>query len=134
MFNIDNSVTLFGRLTKDPEIRVNNNFTVGKFTLAVNRPKQKDKDQEADFISCVAFGKTAEILGDYVSKGQRLYAHGAISVNRYTDKNGETRYSTSVIVDAFRFIEKAEKGANQNAATKTDSPMENFNYNDKVPF
>lgn len=72
-----NTVMLMGRLTRDPESRATQSGTaVVRFSLAVNRPKRKDKNQDADFINCVAFGRTAEVIQQYVFKGNRLLLEG----------------------------------------------------------
>lgn len=99
-----NTATLIGRMTKDIDVRYttgNNPMAVARFTLAVNR---RGKDKGADFISCVAFGKTAETLGKYVSKGHRIGLVGHIQTGSY-DKDGHKVYTTDVIVDGFDFLE-----------------------------
>ncbi|WP_024615824.1 single-stranded DNA-binding protein [Clostridium sp. Ade.TY] len=100
-----NKVILIGRLTRDPELRFapNTGNAVVRFTLAVNRRKQKDKDQEADFIHCVAFGKTAETIAQYLLKGNQIAVEGNIRTGSY-DKDGIKRYTTDVIIERFNFI------------------------------
>ena len=117
-----NNVSLLGRLCDDPKITPGE-LTRANFTLAVNRPKKKDKEQECDFVPCVAFGKRAETIGDYVSKGQRLLIEGSLNVNNYTDKSGNKKTFTSVIVRGFWFIEKAEKSDRK---AEPDTPMSTF--------
>ena len=74
-----NTAIILGRLTRDPDIKVSQSgMTIAHFTLAVNRGYKKEQKQEADFINCVAFGKTAEAIGNYVYKGQRLLVEGRI--------------------------------------------------------
>lgn len=98
-----NKVVLIGRLTKDPELK----FAAGtgkgvcRFTLAVNRAYKKD---EADFINCVAFGKTAETIAQYITKGRELAISGSIRNGSYDAQDGTKRYTTDVIVDSFNFI------------------------------
>lgn len=65
-----NKVILVGRLTRDPDLRGSSETAVTKFTVAVNRARQKDKPQEADFINCIAFGKVGEIIAQYLTKGR----------------------------------------------------------------
>lgn len=100
-----NKVILIGRLTRDPELRFapNTGNAVVRFTLAVNRRKQKDKEQEADFINCVAFGKTAETIAQYLLKGNQIAVEGNIRTGSY-DKEGIKRYTTDVIIKRFNFI------------------------------
>ena len=90
-----NTVMLMGRLTRDPESRATQSGTaVVRFSLAVNRPKRKDKKQDADFINCVAFGRIAEVIQQYVFKGNRLLVEGEIRTGSYVDKTGHKRYTT----------------------------------------
>lgn len=121
-----NAAMLMGRLTKDPDIRfTQSGLAVARFTLAVNRPYKKDKEQEADFIACVAFGKTAEVIGDYVYKGQRLIVEGRIQTGYYKDKEGKTKYTTEIAVNRAEFVEKRPEDStmvntlkeNKNAST-----------------
>lgn len=100
-----NTVALLGRLTADVELR-----TAGKgkdapsvvnFTLAVSRIGS----EEADFIRCVAFGKTAEFMNDYLHKGSRIAVTGRIQTGQYEDKDGKTVFTTEVIVDRVDFAD-----------------------------
>jgi single-strand DNA-binding protein len=107
-----NSVILIGRMTNDPELKYGQNGTaICKFTLAVARRKK----EEADFIRCVSFGKTAELIAEYHNKGSQIAIQGRIQVNPYEDKDGNKRTSTDVIVDLMDFVgskknaDKAEK-------------------------
>ena len=110
-----NKVDLTGRLTKDPQSRWTNGqesqeqICIVRFTLAVNRRK---KDAGADFISCVAFGKSAESLEKYCKKGTKLEISGRIQTGSYTNKDGGKVYTTDVIVEEWEFAEsKAAAGA-----------------------
>lgn len=106
-----NKCSLVGRLTRDIELRYTtgeNSMAVARFNLAVNRKgKQKDK---ADFISCVAFGKAAETLDKYVSKGHRIGIVGHIQTGSYDHKDGHKVYTTDVVVDEFEFLESKNQG------------------------
>lgn len=96
-----NNVTLMGRLTRDPELkRTSKDNSYCNFTLAVNRPKVKDNPQEADFIPCVAWNKTAEIIESWLQKGDRLIVMGRLNVTKNDDK-----YYTNVIVEKINFID-----------------------------
>lgn len=96
-----NSITLMGRLTRDPELkRTSKDNSYCNFTLAVNRPKIKDNPQEADFIPCVAWNKTAEIIESWLQKGDRLIVMGRLNVIKNDDK-----YYTNVIVEKINFID-----------------------------
>lgn len=104
-----NSITLMGRLTRDPEVkRTSKDNSYCNFTLAVNRPKIKDNPQEADFIPCVAWNKTAEIIESWLQKGDRLIVMGRLNVTKNDDK-----YYTNVIVDKIDFIDTIRTSKNQ---------------------
>lgn len=103
-----NSVNLIGRITKDPELRYTTGETqtaVCQFTLAVDRP---GKNKTADFIRCVAFGRTAELIDDYIRKGRQMGVAGHIQTGSY-DKDGQRHYTTDVIVDRMYFIGSAKQ-------------------------
>lgn len=98
-----NRVVLMGRLTKDPEGR-REETAYARFTLAVDR-KKKD---EADFISCVAFGKTAEFLLDHFKHGNKIAISGRIQTGSYTNRDGRKVYTTDVVAEECEFCEKRE--------------------------
>jgi single-strand DNA-binding protein len=103
-----NKVVLIGRLTKDPEVRYggeNNDKAVARFTVAVDR-KFKTENQSADFINCIAFGKTAEFIEKYFTKGMRIAADGRIQTGSYTNKEGNKVYTTDVVLENVEFCEK----------------------------
>jgi single-strand DNA-binding protein len=117
-----NKAFLKGRLTKDPEVRyTQNNTLVATFTIAVNR-REKDK---ADFINCVAWGKTGEFVSKYFKKGQEILAVGRIQVRDY-DKDGHKVYVTEVIVEEVEFC--GNKQSEQIEINYVDSP------DDSLPF
>jgi single-strand DNA-binding protein len=119
-----NKAFLKGRLTKDPEVRyTQNNTLVATFTIAVNR-REKDK---ADFINCIAWGKTGEFVSKYFKKGQEILAVGRIQVRDY-DKDGHKVYVTEVIVEEVEFCGNKEKGNEQIEVNYVDSP------DDSLPF
>lgn len=98
-----NKVVLIGRTTKSPELRYapGSGTAVCRFTLAVQRPFKKD---EADFINCVAFGKTGENIAQYILKGRQVAISGRIQTGSYDLNDGNKRYTTDVIVESFEFI------------------------------
>lgn len=108
-----NKTLLIGRATKDPDIRYTQNeqpMTIARFNLAVDRRFKKDGEQSADFISCVAFGKTAEFIEKYVFKGTKIAVEGRIQTGSYTNNDGNKVYTTDVVVEQVEF-----------AGAKTDS-------------
>ena len=115
-----NLVILTGRLTRDPELKFGQSGKAySRFSLAVDRPFQKG---EADFINCVAFGKTAELIGEYLRKGRKVGVQGRIQMNRF-EMNGEKRTSYDVLVDTVEFLE-SKNGAGE------DTSYNSGNYND----
>ena len=108
-----NKVELIGRLTRDPDIRFtsgDNPTTIARYTLAVERRVKKDDENTADFISCVAFGKNAEFVRDYLHKGIKIAVTGRIQTGSYTNKDNQKVYTTDVVVEEHEFAES--KNAN----------------------
>lgn len=114
-----NLVVLYGRLTKDPELKYSQGGTASCYAnIAVNRPMSKEKRQEAeatgqptaDFISIKAFGKTAELMANYFNKGNRIALEGRIQTGSY-EKNGERVYTMDVIVNRLHFVESAKENS-----------------------
>ena len=95
-----NKVILIGRLTKAPEIKYlqdDNKTAMAQYTLAVDRRYGKDREREADFISCVTFGKNAVFAELYLKKGTKIVSSGRIRTGSYTDSQGVKRYSSNVV-------------------------------------
>jgi len=97
-----NSVFLIGRLTKDPELRfvAGSGKAVANFSIAVDREFSKEK--VADFFPIVVWGKQAETVSQYMSKGKRVAVRGSLQTDKYQDKNDITRYVTRVVADIIR--------------------------------
>ena len=123
-----NSVSLIGRLTRDPEVRysANSQTAVAKFTLAVIRPFAKDGEQDADFIGITCFGKTAELVEKYMSKGRQVGVTGRIQTGSY-EKDGKRVYTTDVIADRVEFLDRGNSGSESNVSTM-DNP-----FDDEIP-
>ena len=114
-----NKVILMGRLTRDPELRYsqsNNPLAIARYTLAVAR-KVKTNDTEADFINCIAFGKSAEFVEKYFRQGQRVLIEGRLQTGSYTNKEGQKVYTTDIIVDSQEFADS--KGASDYTSTSS---------------
>lgn len=107
-----NNVTLMGRLTRDPEVR-DGATKIGKLNLAVDRRFKKEGEASADFINCVAFGKTAEFVEKYLHKGTKIALVGHIQTGSYTNKDGNKVYTTDVIIDSLEFAESKNASAQQ---------------------
>ena len=114
-----NKVVLMGRLTRDAEVRYSqgdNSLAIARFSLAVDRRYKKDgEEQTADFISCVAFGKTGEFLEKFGHKGTKFVIEGRIQTGSYTNKDGQKVYTTDVVVESVEFAE-SKSAASGNAA------------------
>lgn len=110
-----NKAILMGRLTRDPEVRYSqgeNSTAVARFTLAVDRRfRRPGENAEADFISCVVFGKQAEFVEKYFKQGMKMVAAGRIQTGSYTNKDGQKVYTTDVVLEDIEFAEsKANSG------------------------
>lgn len=117
-----------GRFTKDPDYRVaQNGSAFARFTLACDRRFKRDNENNADFINCEAFGKTAELIDKYFKKGMKAAVEGRIQTGSYKNKEGQTIYTTDIMVDSIEFCEKKQgDGFNAiNADIEQDwTPME----------
>ena len=119
-----NSVQLVGRLTRDPDVRyTDGGTTVARFTLAVDRRFKKDGGDEADFISCVAFGKTAEFLEKWFRKGQRLGLTGRIQTGSYVNQEGTKIYTTDVVTENVEFVESKGASAEDGGSQQRPTPV-----------
>lgn len=126
-----NKVMLMGRLTRDAEIRHSQDITVAKFTLAVDR---RGKEKDADFISCTAFGKTAEFVEKYIKKGTKIALEGRWQTGSYTNKEGAKVYTNDCIVEQIEFAE-SKKSDDQTAPASPDNFMNlPSDLDDEVPF
>lgn len=109
-----NKVMLMGNLTRDVELKTTtNNQTVGNIGLAINRRwKTPDGEQreETTFVDCEAWGKTAEILAKYLSKGRPVYIEGRLKLDQWEDKDGGKRSKMRVVVEEFQFIDSKPGG------------------------
>ncbi|MDO4622640.1 MAG: single-stranded DNA-binding protein [Eubacteriales bacterium] len=104
-----NKVILMGRLTRDPDIRYSqgeNAQAVARYTLAVDRRfSRRDGEQSADFIGCVAFGRSAEFAEKYLHQGTKIVVEGRIQTGSYTKQDGTRVYTTDVVVENQEFAE-----------------------------
>lgn len=113
-----NKVFLIGRIARDPEVRYNNDMAIAKFTLAVDRTKKG----EADFINCVGFGKSAEVVEKYTNKGKQIAIDGHIQTGNYTNKEGKKVYTTDVVIDRLQLLGGREEQAETQTETQVEIP------------
>ncbi|SFU57748.1 single-stranded DNA-binding protein [Butyrivibrio sp. INlla21] len=132
-----NKVTLVGRICREIDVRTGQgeNSTVARFSIAINRKfKNKEGQYDADFPSVIAFGKTAEFIGKYFTKGMMIGIVGRIQTGSYVNKDGVTVYTTDVVADEAEFVESktSQNGQHANTAPQVD-PSDNFmNVPDEV--
>ena len=120
-----NKTQLIGRVTKTIELKKTpSGKSTCSFTLAVNRRVKTEGQPDADFITCVAWGKTAEILSQYVSKGNRLGVSGRIQTRNY-ESNGRTVYVTEVVVDEVEFLENKRDGSERSEKPSDERDNQN---------
>jgi len=109
-----NKVMLMGNLTRDPELRYTpNNTAVVKLGLAVNRRWKNqagEQQEETTFVDCTAFGRTGEVLNQYLQKGRPVFIEGRLHLNQWQDKEGQNRSKLEVVVEQFQFIDSKQAG------------------------
>ena len=113
-----NKVILLGRLTKDPDVRQSQGaepVTIARYTLAVDRRGKKQEGQQADFISCVAFGKAGEFAEKYLHKGTKICVSGRIQTGSYTRQDGTKAYTTDVVIEEQEFAESKNSDSGRSA-------------------
>lgn len=116
-----NKVVLIGRLTRDPEIRHSGETAVARYTLAVDRRFKREGEASADFINCVVFGKGAEFAEKYLKQGSKIAVVGRIQTGSYKNKDGQTVYTTDIVVEEQEFAESKNSNSTPAPAPKTDN-------------
>ncbi len=140
-----NNVTLMGRLTKDPELKNTlSGISVTSFALAVDRKYQpKDGEKQTDFIDCVAWRSTADFVCNHFHKGSMMAVEGEIQTRTYTDKEGNKRKATEILVENVSFCgSKNESGSTeppaapmaQGFSTAAPTDFEEITGDDDLPF
>lgn len=119
-----NRFIAIGRITRDPEMRyvgADSQTVVAKFGLAINRRFKRDGEPDADFINCVAFGKIAEIIEKYTSKGSQVGIVARVQTGNYTNKDGVNVYTTDFVVEELDLLDKKNTGENASAPVPSNS-------------
>lgn len=120
-----NKVILMGRLTRDPEVRYSqgaNSLAVARFTLAVDRRFKREGEASADFINCVAFGKTAEHVERYYRQGIKVVVCGRIQTGSYTNRDGVKVYTTDIVVEESEFAESKSNSESGSRDYRSSAP------------
>lgn len=142
-----NTVILTGRIAKDLELKyTQNGKAYCRFILAVDRGLSKEKKQEAeangqptaDFINCIAWGTTAEVLNKYTAKGKKILVNGSIETGSYTAQDGSKRYTTDVLVNRIEILEFVDNNNVNNQDTRPFGQFDEMPYqeasNEEMPF
>lgn len=137
-----NHVQLIGRLTRDVDLRVSQSgISVARFTLAVNRSfKNSQGEYDADFINCIAYRQTADLLAKYFQKGSQLALSGRIQTGSYDNQQGQRVYTTDVIVNQIYFVGSSQQGStsqhsnNANLGGYDAFEVPSFVSDDDLPF
>lgn len=138
-----NNVELIGRLTKDPEVRYTSGsqMAVATFSLAIDRPPDRDGKKQTDFPRVIVFGKQAENCEKYLKKGRMVAIQGHIQTGSYQNKNGDTIYTTDVVANRIEFIDwgnqnqQQEHAPSEPAQEAPEEQQDSFEaIDDDVPF
>ena len=128
-----NKVLITGRMTRDPELRrTQSGVSCCRFTVAVDRPYQKDKEKEADFINCVAWRASAEFVSRYFKKGDPIEIEGSLRTGSYQDRNYSdvTHYTTDVFAEKVNFTLSSKSSGNVEHSGSSEASQNTGNYQD----
>lgn len=127
-----NKVILMGRLTREPDVRYSTTgaeqLAIARYTLAIDRRYQKDSQNNADFIRCVTFGKSAEFAEKYFHQGTKIVVEGRIQTGSYQDKDGKTVYTVEVVAENQEFAESKQAAQNNNVSMAKENGATNGMY------
>ena len=136
-----NKTILIGRSTKDADVRYSQGdkpMAIARISLAVDRKFKQEGQPTADFINCIAFGKTTEVIEKYVTKGTKIAVVGHIQTGSYTNKDGATVYTTDVVADRVEFLEWGDNKKNNSQGSRPafedDIPMGFSEIDEDIPF
>lgn len=138
-----NSVVLIGRLTRDPEVRyTQSQMPVATFTLAIDRPVRSGGEKQTDFPRVTCFGKTAELVEKYITKGRQVAVQGRLQTGSYQKQDGSTVYTTDVVADRVEFLGSANGGSqmdsrpsyNQEPPADVPPAFASLEDDDDIPF
>ncbi|MAI66635.1 MAG: single-stranded DNA-binding protein [Phycisphaerae bacterium] len=133
-----NKVLIMGNLTRDPELKQTpNNQSVAQIGLALNR-KFKDREgnmrEEVTYVECEAWGRTAEVMSQYLSKGKPVFIEGRLKLDQWQDKDGNNRSKMKVVIESFQFIDSKGGQSSQPPANTTNPAPQTAPPTDDIPF
>lgn len=126
-----NKVFIIGRLVRDVDFKPAGETNVARITVAVDRKYKKEGKQDADFIPCVAFGKTAEFISKYFAKGSKIVVEGRWQTGSYTNKEGAKVYTHDCVIDSVDFGESKKDAAPADVDNFMDTATD---IDDEMPF
>ena len=129
-----NKVFLMGNLTRDVELKKTpSNMSVANIGLAVNRQYRANDEtrEETTFVDCEAWGRTAEVMGQYLRKGRPVFIEGRLKLDQWQDRDGNNRSKLKVVIDNFQFIDS--RGGKSDAPTEASAPVQSV-PEDEIPF
>lgn len=129
-----NKVFLIGRLTRDVDSKAAGETSVARITVAVDRKYKKDGQVEADFINCVAFGKTADFIAKYFSKGSKIVIEGRWQTGSYTNKEGQKVYTNDCVIESVEFGESKKDSVTSAPEGADDFMGASTDIDDEMPF
>lgn len=131
-----NSVELIGRATRDPQVRyTSEQMCVVSFNIAVDRPKRKDAEKQTDFPHIVVYGKQAETCEKYVKQGKLISVQGSIQTGSYTNRNGDTVYTTDVVANRIEFLDWGQQKPQERPQERPQPKQQTFEeIDDDCPF
>lgn len=130
---------LIGRATNNLDVQVieSSGTPVVNFTVATNRKytnKEGNTLEDAEYHRCVAYGKGADVLGKYLTKGKRIYIEGRLRTRRWQDTEGKDKFSTEVIVDNFIFLDSRSENTGETEKTNVEEKATPKIEDEEVPF
>ena len=135
-----NKVMIIGRLGQDPEVKTTETTTISSMSVATSKTWVKDgeKQERTEWHRCIAFGKTAELIGKYLSKGRQVYVEGSLQTRSWETDAGEKRYTTEIVVNTVQFFgdrgEASEAPKKQSSSHGLPNYAPQFDASEDVPF
>jgi single-strand DNA-binding protein len=130
-----NQITLMGRLTRDPELKTVNSTSLANLSLAVGHTyvSNGEKKEEVDYFNCVAWGKLADTLTKYFSKGKPIFVQGRMKLETWENSDGKKSSRHVVVIETFKFLEKANQDSGSSSSSGAP-PAQSSQYDDDIPF